>query len=376
MRSGCDTLREPAADDAFVHGDLRGRTAWLSRRRGRAAGRACCSSTGSSRAAATPAFDVGTVLAEYLRVWVGLDPDRRAARSGSARGHARASALAHAAGDAGLLVGLSATNPRPPALHAVDRAHRACGSCKRRSSARRACRTPSAHVDDPAAARRQPAARARRRGAEPAGTARMSRYREQVAAALAAVAILGPTDTRGWVAASRSIPASLRGPRSTPRSAGATSSRCLREQLYASFYRHGRAGAGPLGRARAGGRGSVAPAAIRGRTLGTAAGNRAGRSSGVVPAQASSRRHACAPGCRSLTAARSTALVAGRRGQPSPARRSCRRCRPASSPSSARRTTRRGAASSGCTGTSRARGAPTLVRALTTGSTRRACRFA
>ena len=66
-------LREPSPPMRSYTATCAGTTAWRSRRRAVGAGPACCSSTGSSRARA-PAFDAGTVLAEYLHAWVGSIP--------------------------------------------------------------------------------------------------------------------------------------------------------------------------------------------------------------------------------------------------------------------------------------------------------------
>ena len=162
-----------------------GRTALRCRRRARGAGRACCSSTGSWPGAPT-----------RRSTSAACSPSTCA--SGSAR--SRSSSRSIRAGSSPVRATRSARcgPPMRRVLVGLPRGVRAAAALRRvveltavrllQTAVERAqgLSAPTAHVVDARPARRQHAAAAGRRRLRPAGAARVSRYREQVAAARAA----------------------------------------------------------------------------------------------------------------------------------------------------------------------------------------------
>ena len=209
-------------------------------------------------------FDVGTVLAEYLRCWVGSipivepgDPGRLVARARHPL--RRMQPAIHAFWSA---YGLA--NPQRPTLRRVIElaAVRLLQTAVERAQG---LVTPSAHVVTLVQLADNMLRHPDDAALEPAGAARVtvSRYREQVAAALEAVTIRGPTRYAWLGRASRPLPAS----------SDARAGRVRAPQLPRLVPARGalplvllprRSSAGALGRARAGlcgpvaGRGDVA----------------------------------------------------------------------------------------------------------------------
>ena len=232
-------LRSADADDALVHGDLRWDNCLAlpapgARRRTRVllvdwelAGRA------------DPAFDAGSVLAEYLRVWVGSVPIVEAGRSWPARRAGAPSARRDAARRRRVLVGLSrggratagaAAGGRDDGrAAAADRGRARAGS----GGAHRPMSSRSLQLADNMLRRPDDAA------SGPARAASVSRYREQVAAAVRAVTIRGPAQYAWLGHRSRRLPrvAERRALDESERRRHLVS--CLREELYFSFYCHG-----------------------------------------------------------------------------------------------------------------------------------------
>ncbi len=258
----------------------------------------CCSSTGSSPDAGPAAFDVGTVLAEYLRAWVGSIPIVEPARSRPARRSRTSSACdAHAARDAGASGRPTGRHPAVPAASPARRRARAVRllqtaveraqglAAPRRARRDACCSSPTTCSASPTK---------RRSGCS--GCARERWLPRSGRRALGAVTIRGPTRLRrGSAAVSRALPAA-RGRRSTtPRAAATSSRRCGR-----SSTRRSSATVGPVpargGRSRAASPIPGSRAAHVAANTGRGAGSPAGPSSGSTDDRGG--RHERAPAAR------------------------------------------------------------------------------
>ena len=148
------------------------------------------------------------MLAEYLCVWVGSIPIVEVADPARLMARARHPLLRMQPAIEAFWTAYRAAAPDGPALRRVIElaAVRLLQTAVERAQALAA---PSAHVVTLVQLADNMLRRPGRRGGEPAGAARVSRYRDQVAAAIAAVTIRGPTPLRVAGPASGRLPPAL-----------------------------------------------------------------------------------------------------------------------------------------------------------------------